>query len=113
MATTTTTHNRFEIKYIQLPGWVIPLAAAAAVALVALAGVVGLSILLLMSPIILFVGVAKAVRNRRKNKSAPPRPWPQRPQATRPRAPIILEGVYEVFDNNGQRAETKTVSNKR
>ncbi len=109
----TTTHDRFEIKLIQLPGWAIPLAAAAGVAIVALAGVVGLGILLLMSPIILGVGAAQAIRNRRKSTPATPRPWPQRPQAAPPRAPIVIEGDYEVVDNNGRRTEPKTSNDKK
>lgn len=109
----TTTHDRFEIKLVQLPGWAIPLAAAAGLAIVALAGVVGFGILLLMSPIILGVGAAQAIRNRRTSMPVAPRPWPQRPQATPPRAPIVIEGDFEVVDNNGQTAGTKAESDKR
>lgn len=99
------THDRFEIKLVQLPGWAIPLAAAAAVAIVALAGVVGFGILLLMSPIILGTAAAHVIRNRGKSTPVAPRPWPKRPLSTPPREPIVIDGEYEVVDGRASRGK--------
>jgi hypothetical protein len=94
---TTAAMNRLEIKIIRLPVWVLPLAAAAAVALVALAGVLGFGLLLLMSPIILVAGAVHMLRGRRGTKPVE-RPWQRPKRDPRLSNPPVIEGEYEVID---------------
>ncbi len=95
--------NRLEIKIVHLPSWCVPLAAAASVALIALAGFIGFGVLLLMSPIILAAGVIHLLR-RPQSLEPVQRPWPERthrsnaPQETRSVEPVVIDGEYEVVE---------------
>lgn len=109
----TTAHDRFEIKLVQLPGWAIPLAAAAGLAIVALAGVVGFGLLLLMSPIILGVGAAQMIRNRRKSAEVTSRPWPDKSKPSQSPTPIVIDGDYEVVKTGGRPSNDDAARNRK
>ena len=97
---TATISDRFEIKVVKLPTWIVPVIAAGAVALVALAGVIGFGVLLLMSPIILVAGAANLLKNR-KSAATPEPLWPVKNRPARPASSQVIDGDYEVVDDGG------------
>lgn len=98
-------HDRFEVKLVLPPGWALLLTTAAGILIVALAAVVGFGSLLLMLPIIVGVGAAQGLRNRRSGVPAPPRRWPPLPISTPPSDPIVIDGEYEVINDDTRRAK--------
>lgn len=94
---TTTAFDRFEVKIFRIPVWALPIAAAAAVALIALAGVFSFGLLLLMSPIILVAGAIHHLKHRHRDRDEQPL-WPTKDRPARPTGPLVIDGEYEVID---------------
>lgn len=96
---TAATHDNFEIRIVVLPRWLLPLAAAAAVALVGLAGLFGFGLLLLVSPLILAAGVVQYLKAFRKPWEQPPPPKRTSYEPPlRPTRSIVIDGDYVVLD---------------
>lgn len=93
---TTAAVNGLQIKVVRLPTWALLVAGIAAVVLVAFAGLVGLGVLLVLSPIVLVAAIVHQLRVGSAAESVNGG-WP-RPNRPRPTAPLIIEGEYEVID---------------
>lgn len=103
------THDNFEIRVVRIPQWLLPLAAATAVALVGLAGLFGFGLLLLASPLILAAGLVHSLKAFRKPAEQPLRPSRRKSsdRPTRPERPIVIDGDYVVLDDAPRAAEPK------
>ena len=104
--------HRFEIKVMRLPVWTLLVPITVAVVLLALAGIIGIGLLLLVSPIVLVAAAAHRLRGRRATEPTI-RPRSRTDSQSRPRTPPVIEGEYQVIDERPARPVPPPDADKR
>lgn len=96
---TASTIGDFEIRVVHIPQVLVPLAIAAAVALVGLAALFGIALLLIMSPLIFFAVLVRYLRRLANPEAAPAHQWNTwSDRRSRTGQPIVIDGDCIVLD---------------